>query len=156
MRRFNKIELIRKMGWSKDDLLELFREVVEIAFSGNFQVCTKTKEETIDEFFISLGFKQSYSGTIFLKTMLVHCLEENNPDLHFKMELYQPIIEETGVKYDDIRYRIRKAIYGAFKEPTEFGQKLFSHSIEKRGYPTIKEFILEAYDYLKKILPEDE
>lgn len=155
MRRLSKIEKLRQMGWSKNDLLELFQEVADIVFSSNHQICQKTKKEVINDFFLDLGFRLTDGGSIILKKMLIHCLDDNNPDLNFKRELYPPIIEETGLEYETIRSRAREALYDTFKYPTELGKTIFSRSIQKKGYPTIKEFILESYDYLKRILPED-
>ena len=155
-KQLSKLEELRKMGWSKDDIMQLFQEIADIVVSNVHYVCPKTRKDIFDEFFRNLGFRGTCSGTIILKDMVWLCLEEKNPDLLFKQELYPTVMKEYNLSYETVRSRVRESLYKAFDEPTELANTLFARQIKKRGHPTTKEFILEAYDYLIRILPEGE
>ena len=80
--------------------------------------------------------------------VLVKCLERNSANILLKDDLYVALEKKYGIKYENTRSNIRDSINYAFKSPTMPAMAVFGQYISKRGYPTIKEFILEAYNYL--------
>lgn len=148
IKRSNKLEELKNLGWSKKDVLQLVAEVIDMVWDDEIILTTKSTDQLITDTLKSWGFSFSHMGTNYLKDLLKSCLERNSANILLKDDLYVALEEKYGITYENTRSNIRDSIKSAFKSPTLLAMTVFGQYISKRGYPTIKEFILEAYNYL--------
>lgn len=148
--KYRKIRQLKEMGWTKEDFVELLRELGEALSEENVKI--ESREEIATKLLRDLGFSFKQVGTKYLREILLYCVEKETTEIPLKKELYLFITEKYQSEYERIRWNIREAIYKAFDEPTPLAQEIFEVSLLKRGYPTIKEFIAEACDYFQVVL----
>lgn len=150
--RRNKIMQLKEMGWSKSDIAELLQELVDALFEDEVISFVKSDEANVVDILKSWGFSLRNVGTQYLIEAILYCMKKNSANILLRKDLYLFIQEKYNVKYEHVRWNMRAAIYSAFKNPTESAKVIFRVSIQKRGYPTIKEFIVEAYEYIHMML----
>ena len=154
--RKSKIQLLKSMGWTKEDFAELLKELIDELFEtlGNnlFEVGANKTEESYEKIITSLlkdlGFSFRQIGTYYLRDALIFCREIDNPKKPLRQVIYYIIEEKYGVKYENVRACIRVSIHKAFEKPTDLARQLFSKQIKEKGMPSIKEFITEVYPYM--------
>ena len=143
MTRNSKLEELRNQGWSQSDITNLFEEILDKCFENQ----SIHRKSIIKSKLKELGFSYAYDGTKMIEEFLMDTIEKDE-DLR-KEELYKLLLTRTNIKKENVRYKIRKVIYIAFKNPTPLAQEVFRNSIEKRGYPTVSELAAELYHYFK-------
>ena len=70
-----------------------------------------------------------------------------------RMGVYLVIEDKWIISYEELRWSIRYAIQKAFQKPTELAKEIFEETINQKGYPEIKQFIVKTLEYVQKMLP---
>lgn len=149
--RYSKLKALEEMGWTEEDISELFMEVVNKSLNNkNYLASKKHTNQMIREVLIDLGFSFAREGTHYIEEALVYCLEEGTAHILLRKDLYVVIQEKNNIKYEALRASVRTAIKQAFEKPTPLAKEWFHEAIERRGYPRIKEFLVTTYSLMLK------
>ena len=148
IKRTSKLEELKNLGWSKEDVLQLFAEAITLVWEDEIIPYSSSTDELISDTLKSWGFSFKLRGTNYLRDLLKNCIDRKSANILLRDGLYSSLEKKYDVTYESVRTNIRTAIMAAFESPTVSAISVFDQYIGKKGYPTIKEFILEAYNYL--------
>ena len=140
-----KIDELIELGWTKKDFLELMNEIGEYAFSEDTIGTRKNDASSVFEMLQKLGLPIGSRGTKYIKDILLYCRQDDNPDKLLKKDAYLVLQKRYNTKYEGIRGCVKSAIDKAFLNPTPEAKKMYKAEINKRGYPTVREFINIVY-----------
>ena len=147
--RYSKLKALEEMGWTEEDLAELFVEVVSKALSNKNYLASKEHTNCMLTVMLKdLGFSFAKEGTKYIKEALQYCLEEGTAHILLRTDIYVVMQEKYNIKYEALRSSIREAIRLAFEKPTPLAREWFHDAVERRGYPRIKEFLVTAYNLM--------
>lgn len=147
-----ELNTLLEEGWTRQDFMELFEQLLDKVFDA--EDCFNNERQTrysLQELILDLGFSLEYKGTQYIITALYYYIERGSAHVHLKNSLYPRLEHIHNVKYHTLRCSIRMAISKAFKNPTILAREIFYSSIDKRGYPTIKEFLTGTFQYIQLI-----
>lgn len=151
--RSEKLNYLIENGWSREDILELFSEVLDLAFEHEHNLKEKSVNEVVSEILKGLGFSLDYQGTAYLKEMLVVSIQRGTGYSLLRKDLYLIVQNKYNTTYEKVRQKVRYAISTAFSRPTILAKMIFSDVLETKKHPTIKGFITGTYDYISQFNP---
>lgn len=151
--KYRRLTTLRNLGWTRKEILELFDEMLEIVFKESPQVAIKGREGVVKETLEGLGLSFRNDGTKYLQDIILYYLENREMKVSLRMGVYLVIEDKWIISYEELRGSIRYAIQKAFQKPTELAKEIFEETINQKGYPEIKQFIVKTLEYVQKMLP---